>query len=374
MDKVYKIVSIADIHFGCNEKPEYMYSVLKDQFINKIINLDFDIVAICGDLFDNKLMSNNPSITYAIQFIDDLVNLCASKNATLLILDGTQSHDAGQLSLFYHYMNNPAFDVRIIENIRFEDVKGLRILCIPEKYGLPEDEYVKVLYKSGIYDMCILHGAYKGAYKGTEIATLNTNHSPVFGIKYFENCAGPILMGHYHTPSVYDRFAYYNGSAFRYKFGEEEEKGFLVTLYNPSLRRHYTELIPIKSHTYTTINIDHLINDDPKNIINWIKDQKEKNNIDFIRVQFNNPSDSIEVVRNYFRSNSHVRLQEIDKKEKQIEQVDQEVLENNKQYSYIIDTSIGDYDKFVMYINQNEGYDYITVDELLNILEDKVYT
>ena len=371
-DIVCKIVSIADIHFGCNEKPEYMYAQLKEQFINRILNLDFHIVAICGDLFDSRLMSNNPAITYAIAFIDELVQLCAMKNATLLIIAGTQSHDAGQLSLFYHYMNNPSVDVRIIEKIQFEEVKGLRLLCIPELYGLPEEEYIKVLYQSGRYDMCLLHGTYKGSFKGSEIATLNSNHAPVFGFNYFENCAGPILMGHYHIPNAYDGYAYYNGSAFRYKFGEEEEKGFLVTLYNPLNRRHYTELIPIKSHTYSTININHLINEDPKKIIDWIKNEKESKNIDFIRVQFNNTNENMNIVRNYFRTNSFVKLQELDKKERQLERIDQEMLEKNQQYSYIIDPSIGEYDKFVMYINQNEGFDFITTDELINLLEGDI--
>ena len=78
------------------------------------------------------------------------------------------------------------------------------------------------------------------------------------------------------------------------------------------------------------------------------------------------------IVRNYFRNTSTVKLQEIDKKEKQFERIDQEVLEKNKQYSYIIDPNIGEYDKFVMYMNQNEGFDFITTEELINILEGDV--
>ena len=369
---LYKIMSIADIHFGCNESPEYMYNQLKIQFINKLYNLDFDIIAVCGDLFDSKFMSNNIAITYAILFIDDLVKLCSYKNATLILLAGTLSHDANQLSLFYHYMNDPSVDVRIIEKIQFEDIKGIRVLCIPELYGISEEEYNNILYYSKGYDVCFLHGTYKNSYKGSEIATLNSNHSPVFGINHFDNCSGVILMGHYHIPSVYDSYAYYNGSAFRFKFGEEEEKGFLITLYNKDTRQHYTELVPIKSHTYSTININHLINEDPKKIIDWIKSEKQNKNIDFIRVQFNDAGQNMNIVRNYFRTSPNVKLHELDKKDKQIQQIDQEVLEKNQQYSYILDNSINDYDKFVMYMNQNEGYDFITSEELIKILEGDI--
>ena len=124
--------------------------------------------------------------------------------------------------------------------------------------------------------------------------------------------------------------------------------------------------------SYKYININHLVNDDPKRIIDWIKNEKAVRGIDFIRVQFNNANENMNIVRNYFRNTSTVRLQELDKKEKQLERIDQEVLEKNKQYSYIIDPNIGDYDKFVMYINQNEGFDYITTEELINLLEGDI--
>ena len=368
---VHKIVSIADIHFGAVD-PLYMYNELKSQFIDKILQLDFDILAICGDLFDAKFMSNNPIVSYAISFMDCLVNICRQKGASIIIIDGTQSHDNGQLSLFYHYLSNPYIDFHIIEQIQFIYVKGMKILCIPERYGIAESEYEKFLFQSGGYDMCLLHGTFKGSFKGAEIATLNSTHAPVFSMASFINCGGPILMGHYHISGCYESYAYYNGSAFRYKFGEESEKGFLITLYNQYTRYHYTELVPINSHTYVTININDLINDDPKKIIEFIKQNKEANNIDFIRVQFNNATENMNIVRSYFRNNSTVVLQELDKKSKQLEQIDQNVLEQNSQYSYILDNELDDYSKFVMYMNQCEGSDFITVDELISLLEEKI--
>ena len=66
----------------------------------------------------------------------------------------------------------------------------------------------------------------------------------------------------------------------------------------------------------SVLNIDHIINDDPKKIIEYIKYQKEINHIDFIRVQFNNAGENINVVRSYFRNTSNVKLQELNKKQK----------------------------------------------------------
>lgn len=369
--QIHRIVTISDIHFGAVDI-NYMYNNLQSQFIDRISNLNFDILAICGDLFDSKFMSNNPIISYAITFIDNLVNLCRRKNATMVLIDGTQSHDNGQLSLFYHYLSDPTIDLRIIENIQFENIKGMRILCIPERYGIPEEEYINILYKSGMYDLCFLHGTFRGSFKGTEIPTLKSNGAPIFSMSSFVNCMGPVLMGHYHIPGCYEQYAYYNGSAFRFRFGEEQPKGFLVTLYNQYTREHYTELVRINSHSYVTINIDSLINEDPRKIIDYIKHEKEVNNIDFIRVQFNSVNENMNIVRNYFRNNSTVTLQELNRKSRQLEQIDQSIQEQNSQYAYILDNNLDDYTKFCMYVNQNENSEYITVEELMELLEEKL--
>ena len=262
--------------------------------------------------------------------------------------------------------------MRIVENMRFEYVQGLRILCIPEKYNIPVDEYRRVFYESGAYDLALLHGTYRGSFHGTEIATLETNHAPIFGMENFKLCVGPILMGHYHIAGCYDQYAYYNGSAMRYQFGQEEDKGFLITVYDEITRRHYTELVPIISHTYITININDIINKDPKYIIEYIKNEKLTRGIDYIRVQYNNSNDNMTVVRNYFRNVSDVKLDELKKKDVQKQIVDKTILETVQKYNYIIDDNIAPYDKFVMYINQSEGSDYITVDELIKILEEEV--
>ena len=365
---VYKIITIADIHFGAVD-PKYTYEQLRVQFIQRLYPLNFEIIAICGDIFDARYMSNNPIIPYVQYFMDELVQLCRTKNATLVLISGTESHDNGQLSLFYHYLNDKTVDVRIVETIQFLDVKRLRILCIPEKYGLPEEEYKRVLFQSGGYDLCFLHGTIKGSIKGAEVATLNSTHAPVFSLRSFENCAGPILCGHYHIAQCYEQYIYYNGSPIRYQFGQEQEKGFLITLYEPDTRRHFTKLIPIHSYIYNTINIDHLVKEDPKKIVEYIKMIKERDGIDFIRVQFNDPNENMQVVRNYFRNVNNVKLQELNRKEKQNNQIEAQMNEKNQQYEYILDQNIDPYMKLVKYVNDLEGYDYISSEELINLLE-----
>ena len=126
---------ISDIHFGVFE-PSKQYQILKQQFIDRINLLNLDLISINGDLFHHKFMSNSDAVMYAMKFVDELVQICRQKQCTLFILHGTPSHDANQTKLFYRYMNDPTVDVRVIESIKFEYVKGKRILCIPEIAGL----------------------------------------------------------------------------------------------------------------------------------------------------------------------------------------------------------------------------------------------
>ena len=114
------------------------------------------------------------------------------------------------------------------------------------------------------------------------------------------------------------------------------------------------------------------MNRDPKDIIEYIKTQKESKGIDYIRVQFNHPSKNMEIVKNYFRNYSNYKLQDLTTKDRQLQQINQEVIKQNEQYSYLTDSGLTDYEKFVRYVNQNEGYDFITVNQLINLLEGEI--
>ena len=123
-------VHTADIHFGAMD-PKVQYDILMNQMINKLVDLKFDVFFINGDLFHHKFMSNSDVVMYASMFVDQVIQLCRSKNATLVLLHGTASHDANQLKLFYHYIGT--LDIRLIAHIQFEMIKGDRVLCTPEE-------------------------------------------------------------------------------------------------------------------------------------------------------------------------------------------------------------------------------------------------
>ena len=45
----------------------------------------------------------------------------------------------------YHYIDDSSIDIRIVEQPKFEYIKGAKILCIPENYNLDESIYSELL-------------------------------------------------------------------------------------------------------------------------------------------------------------------------------------------------------------------------------------
>lgn len=358
-------VNIADIHFAAFN-PKEQYDILKVQFIDPIkMYPRIDYILIAGDLYDHKLMGNSDGLLYASLFIEDVIGIAKEKNSTVIILHGTFSHDADQLKNLYHYMNDPTVDIRIITSIQFINVKGARMLCIPELYNVDELIYQKYLHYSGYYDFAFLHGTFEGAVYGN-----NVGNSRLFTIHDFDMCTGFMVGGHVHTPGCHKGYFYYTGSPYRWKFGEEEAKGFLTTVLDLGTKRHYVHFNAIISNRYDTIKIDDLLSNDPKDIIEYINKLQKDQGIDYLKIKFNVPMEGANkvVIDNYYRNNPRTFVEFLDvMEEKKIQDKQNGVV--SKEYDFILDNKLSDLEKFVMYVNLNEGSEFITIDKLREILE-----
>jgi DNA repair exonuclease SbcCD nuclease subunit len=361
-------VHIADLHFGAFD-PKKQYDILKEQFLDVIIQIPkIDIIAVDGDIFDHKVMSNSDSALYASLFINNLVDIARKKNSTLILLHGTYSHDYDQLKLFYHYLDDNTVDVRIVTTIKFEYVKGAKILCIPELYGVDESIYQHYFNESGWYDAAFIHGTFKGAVYGD-----NVGNGRLLTPEDFKYCTGVAISGHVHKSGCFNGFFYYCGCPYRWKFGEEEEKGFLLLTQDLDSRYHYVQFEPIKSFRYDTIYLDELISEDPKKIIDYINKRKEENGIDNIKVKFRVPIPGYNktIINNYYRNNPHSFVEFMEDKEIRDQQLKSEI-EQGEKYNYLVNSSMSDLDKFVQFVNDSEGSQFITVEKLSELLSDKI--
>lgn len=370
MDKRFLTeIHTADIHFGAMD-PKVQYDILMEQMVRPVSTIHFDAFFINGDIFHHKFMSNSDVIMYALLFVDEIAKLCAMNNATLVLLHGTYSHDADQLKLFYRYINS-GIDVRIIEQAQFQDIKGTKVLCIPEEYGKGREYYEQLLYFTQEYDMVAMHGNIKGALYGANEADLDAVKNPTFDIRSFARCNGPILCGHVHTPGIFQEHIYYSGSPLRWKFGEEEEKGFLVCLYDKKTQQYAIEFQPVKSFRYDTIKLDEMIGLDPKIIIDHIL-QLKANGIDYLKVKFGNSSSSTDAVKAYFSTIQDIVIDVQDSGFMETVKENQQNNDKFAQYGYLLDGNMSEYEIFARYVNQAKGEEFITADELIKILSEAI--
>jgi len=265
-------------------------------------------------------------------------------------------------------MQRTDVDVRVVTNIRFEMVKNARVLCIPELYGIPEEYYQQVLFGSDFYDLCIMHGTIKGAVYGD-----NVGNGRLFTIEDFLNCRGPIISGHIHKPATYYDHFYYCGSPYRWRFDDDHFKGFILMSYNLSTRMYYLDYQEIISDTYKTITMDQLVNNDPIETINYIRNLKETQGINYIRVKFNSviPGSSRMALNNQFRNDDTVTLEFFSPEREIAKQAEEKIREDGEKFAFLLDPRLTDEQKFVMWVNYlKKDEAYLTIEELEAMLQE----
>ena len=360
--------NIADIHFGAYD-PKQQYETLKEQFINFLYTIPrLDYIAICGDLFHKKVMGNSDVLYYASLFIEDIIQLSRIKNSTIVIIHGTMSHDSQMIKIFYHYLNDPGLDIKITDTLAFVDVKNARVLCIPELYGVDESIYDTYLHRSGYYDIAFMHGTFKGSVYGD-----NVGNGRLFDIHDFDMCTGMMIAGHVHKSGCFEGYFYYCGSPYRWQFGEPEEKGFLMSMIDLDTNRHCIQFMPIKCDTYITFDINELISNDPKVIIDYINNIKETTGANYLKIKFNVPINGADkvIIDSYYRNNPSTFVEFLNlMEERRIEQEKAGIVED--MYDFILDPNLTDFEKFVKYVNIKEGSEFISVDKLKEILEEQI--
>lgn len=366
-------IHVADIHFGNKStKIEDHYNIMIEQFINPISAIHFDLLSINGDLFDHKVMANSYTVMYTIKFIDLCVQLCRARGATLVLLLGTAEHDADQLRLFYHYLDDPTIDIRIVETAKIEYIKGHRFLYMPEEYSMGKEYYEHLLYNNGWFDGICLHGTIAGTVRGADYQDYSGIRA-VFDLDSFKYCKGPIICGHVHRAQCIGGYIYYCGDPVRFKFGEEYPKGFLICLHDTSSGRFYTHFSEIESFRYDTINIDDMLNRDPRQVISYIQGLKEQG-IHKIRVQFSHDSSSIQIINDYFRNDPTIKMDMASVKKKQVEIQSNVDLFETDEYTgleFILDETLDKKEILCQYANFLKGYTYISVDELIDLLKEE---
>ena len=127
-----------------------------------------------------------------------------------------------------------------------ELLPGLNVLYIPEEQVLDKSEYYSEYFNNiDKYDYIFGHGIVREVMKElcVHIDKVKENKKrkkpPVFNsVELSKICKGQIYFGHYHMNQEYDNKIFSISSFSRWRFGEEERKGYYMLECNPSKEKY----------------------------------------------------------------------------------------------------------------------------------------
>ena len=234
---VYRFITLADIHWGAMDSQlTYDNLQLVLRFIEKMQG-KIDFVVIAGDYFDYRIQLNSKTALLAVQWFDELIHTCKSNGVKKVrMLKGTREHDNDQLEVFRPpYETDDGF-FRLFNTTTAEDLfDDLRVVYCPDENMNLEDYQMNYWDRfSRAIDIGFFHGNFDTILPSVEFNRIQEHHLATMIYRYYvfsRLIRGPLICGHWHVAQEYEA-QYYVGSFDRWKFNEEDPKGFIYGEYD----------------------------------------------------------------------------------------------------------------------------------------------
>ena len=367
---------IADIHFGALPV-ERLYNEL-EIFLDFIEKKSLDFIVILGDWFDKKINLNSKDAKYSTVFFERICQICIDNDIKLRIIQGTESHDNSQLEVLEILAKNKPVDFKVFYEVEEEELfPDFNVLYVPEEYINSIDEkYGKYMNKK--YDMIFGHGMIQEVKFAALIQSSETTmkKAPIFKSKMLcDMCYGPIFFGHIHTKDIFNDRLYYVGSYSRWKFGEEEDKGFYYIKYENDTKKIEAKfIVNNKEKKYDTIEIyekeSGFYKLNTENQIKYIQSLIQSFEYDFLRLQFyipqgyENENLLINMVNESFGKYKNLKLDfKVNSKIKSKREVEEKINLLLDKYGFIFDNKIDTYTKINKFILEKYNKD-ISVEKI----------
>lgn len=277
----YFILVISDIHLGHDKNTtEQIVNNLRKFFIQYHTSITkTKLLIIPGDIFDRLLGHNSIDMLLATKWLSELVVYCKDHNIILRILEGTPSHDWGQVTILHTIISNLNIDInfKYIDKVSVEYIEELdtNILYHPDDWKagneICEKNILKVLKDSNLthIDMGVLHGAFKFQLPDFIDELLE----PDFFLNIIK---GPIFCGHVHFHTVYKRILIPGSFDSLTHSDDNSQKGGLFVEYKTDNTFIYKFLKNTNQLTFLSIDATKLTLLDVKNKLNSIVKNKKQ--------------------------------------------------------------------------------------------------
>jgi DNA repair exonuclease SbcCD nuclease subunit len=169
--------------------------------------------------------------------------------------------------------------------------------------------------------------------------------APIFESKQLINaCRGPVFFGHIHIRTTIRDHLYYPGSFSRWRFGEEDPKGWYLCLYEPNTGKYLNKFIENDlASEYITVSVEltetfakhpELIESTLKQIVaEHIRLRLEVGDVD--------SSFAIKYLTDTYGKGSSVKIDIKNKEKEMAEEHENEIMEQLKdKYGFVFDESL----------------------------------
>lgn len=353
---IYTMAVISDIHWGAMDPQLTEHNL--EAFLVYLENAShsIDLLVFDGDYFDTRVGLNSTVALTSLNWFKETMRRIKSNTSIqkVRMIRGTKEHDADQLEALRVHENDQDDFFRLYNECTIEEtLPGLSCLYCPEE-NLYKDDYIQryVHILTQYPDVAFLHGSFDVAMPDIALRHNEETRAPMIIYEYSlwsSFVKGPMLAGHWHHP-------YQNGSLFsigsydRWKFGEEEPKGFGICQIDTESKQYkYHQVLNPFAVPYYTIHVNTLLchtKEDFMGIMDMINDQitTREQNAKFsisIDVMDTKPENDIfiQTIRTYYlkmKGKVKITVKDKVKKEKR-----QKLVERNQkianQYSFIND-------------------------------------
>lgn len=355
------ILCVGDIHFGKLNNDDFVYECLKNNFISYANKIKADLIVICGDSYDCRVMVDSTANINFNKFISD----CRDTGATIIVIEGTESHERYQINGLLHYVSDKFFIVNTVTKL---NVLGMKLLILPEEYIKNESYYNE--YLNDEYDFIFGHGMSRHVGFAGTVSEEIMKSPYVWDAKVLKNiCKNYTVFGHIHIHSEYNNFIY-TGSFSRLNFGEMDPKGF-IHIYDEKNKFKYKFIENKDAPKFTDI-FESKLPDDTDGLLNHLRGYQENN--DFLRIVIDQPDDSkFNTIKGFVINHKNCCIKRvINTSEKKLE----DISSNIKEKQSVLQEKMKDYNnlnfiQITQKIAKDEYHEDFTQEEINEILSMK---
>lgn len=229
---VISILFSSDHHFGA---PRMDQSEMAQAFAETIFPLlpEADILFLNGDFFDRLVVFDHHGFDPIYDTILELFQMCEIHGVILRVMQGTYTHDLGQLKRFNAFYRNHhlTFDFRFIDTITLEEIackgRSLRVFYLPDDLPYKNSQDVVEVLEDQLRTVgwdWVDYGCIHGFFDFTFPKGISQDHRVVFRKEQFPFVRKVIDVGHVHQYRE-DCNVISNGSFDRLSYGDEDPKG-----------------------------------------------------------------------------------------------------------------------------------------------------